>query len=361
MSERDVLAALAAANPVHVESITDAVAPRGGILRDEILRQPRPARRPRPRRLVLAGAGLAAVGALAGAVVAWPGETKPAYATSPPMLAYRPDGKPAAEVLERLAQRAERSPAAGAGRFDYVRMQSYHLDTATDREGSASALRVVREERWLAPDGSGRAVDTEGSAQLRHAGNAETMSAVTYQEQTGRDERYGPGKLSALADLSSMSADPRRLAGQLAADRTAFGWSNTAPNAPDWYRRVAVVTGIAKQQQVPPALWAAMLRVLAGTPELTSQGTLTDRAGRPAVAVSFDTAAGGGRPSRVVLLFSPDSGAFLGEERILITKIGDGPYDARLNVKIPAVLTYHALLAAGPVATDEERLNGAGE
>jgi hypothetical protein len=352
MSERDVLATLAAANPVRAEALAGPAERRGEVLLDTILRRPRAERRRVPRRLVLAGAGFATAGVLAAAVVAWPTEGKPAFAVTPPMLGYRPDGRPAAEVLEQLARLAERAPAPGAGRFDYVRLQSYYLDTATSGKGGASTLRMVREERWLAPDGSGRAVDTDGTAKVLHADDADTMSAVTYRGEARRDERYGPGKLGAAADLPSMSTDPRRLAGQLAADRTAFGWSDTAPTAPDWYRRVVTVTGIAKQQAVPPALWAAMLRVLATTPGLTSLGAVTDRAGRPAVAVGFDTTEGGGRPSRVVLLFGPGSGAYLGEERILTTKFGDGAYDAHLKTTIPAVTTYRALLAAGGVADD---------
>jgi hypothetical protein len=358
MSEPDVLTTLAAVNPVPVETLPGTVEDRRALLLDEILRQPRTEPRRAPRRLVLAGAGLAAVSALAAAaVVAWPG-SRPAYALSPPMLAYRPDGRPGAEILRELARRAERRPAPAVGRFDYVQMQSYHLDTATGGGGGSSTLRLVREERWLAPDGSGRAVDTDGSARILQADNAETMSAVSYDDRAGHDERYGPGKLGAVADLSSMPTEPGRLADRLARDRTAFGWSDTAPTAPGWYRRVAVVTGIAKQQTVPPALWAAMLRVLADTPGLTSQGTVADRAGRPAVAVSFETTLGGGRPSRVVLLFSPDTGAYLGEERILTTKFGDGAYDAHLKTRIPAVTTYHAVLVAGRVATDDERPRG---
>lgn len=357
MSERDVLAAVAADNPVPLATLAETR--RADLLLDQILRQPRTERRLVPRRLVLAGAGLA-VSAVSAAAVLWPSADRPAHAVSPPMLAYRPDGRPAAEILRELARRAERVPAPGAGRFDYVALQSYYLDTAASGEGGASALRMVREERWLAPDGSGRAVDTGGSARIQHADDAETMSAVSYADRAGHDERYGPGKLSAVADLSSMPADPGRLAGRLAGDSTAFGWSDTAPGAPDWYRRVAVVTGIAKQQTVPPALWAAMLRVLATTPGLTSQGTVTDRAGRPAVAVSFETTLGGGRPSRVVLLFGPDTGAFLGEERILTTKLGDGPYDAYLRTRIPAVTAYRAVLSVGRVATDDDRPPRAG-
>lgn len=351
MSEHDVLATLAATNPVRVETLTRPR--RADLLLDEILRQPRTERSRAPRRLVLAGAGLAAVSAVAAVV--WPSSSRPAYAVSPPMLAYRPDGKPAAGILRDLARRAERLPVPGQGRFDYVRMESYYLDTSTGGGNGASTLRMVREERWLAPDGSGRAVDTGGSARILHADNAETMSAVTYEDRAGHDERYGPGKLGAVADLSSMPADPGPLADRLARDRTAFGWSDTAPNAPGWYRRVVVVTGIAKQQAVPPPLWAAMLRVLATTPGLTSQGTVTDRAGRPAVAVGFETTLGGGRPSRVVLLFNPDTGAYLGEEHILTTKFGDGPYDAYLKTRIPAVTAYRALLDVRRVATDDDR------
>lgn len=361
MSDRDVIRKLAAVNPVPAGTLDGLVDQRSELLREDILRTPRVERRSSaPRRLVLAGAAVVVAGMAAAAVVVWPTGAEPAHAVTPQMLNYRPDGARASEVLHRLAELAERAPASPGGRYDYTQMQSYYLHSAARGDSRASAVEVVKEERWLAPDGSGRAVNVKGDLRVVGSDGAETANAVTYQGEPESDQRYGPGRLSGVADLSGLSTDPAVLAGQLAGNGTGFGWSDTAPNAPDWYRRIVVVTGIAKQQTVPPRLWAAMLRVLATTPELTSQGAVTDRAGRPALAVSVDTTYDGGRPSRLVLLFAPETGTFLGEEHILTTKFGDGPYDEYLRVRIPAVTEYRAVLVAGKVATDQDRLSVGG-
>jgi hypothetical protein len=63
---------------------------------------------------------------------------------------------------------------------------------------------------------------------------------------------------------------------------------------------------------VDPAVQATYLRVLATKVDVTVAGAVTDRVGRPGVAVTART--DGDEPSDLTLIFDPDTGAHLGEE-----------------------------------------------
>jgi hypothetical protein len=73
-----------------------------------------------------------------------------------------------------------------------------------------------------------------------------------------------------------------------------------------------------------------------------NSGTVTDRAGRPGVAVSVDSA-GSGQLVRSTLVFAPATGALLEADETLV---GD---PARSDVRQGAVLAYTTFLATGDV------------
>ena len=60
-------------------------------------------------------------------------------------------------------------------------------------------------------------------------------------------------------------------------------------------------------------------------------------------------------PTRSVLIFNPGTGMLLGDEQIATTQVGNGPIDP-LGVRIPAVLDYHAYIAAGHVPDTHTQL-----
>ncbi|MEU4645269.1 hypothetical protein [Micromonospora sp. NPDC023814] len=82
-----------------------------------------------------------------------------------------------------------------------------------------------------------------------------------------------------------------------------------------------------------------MLRLLADLPGITVTGTVTDRAGRTGEAFSITTNAHG-LPAQYTVIVDPRSGALLGYEEVLTTTAG------KLNVTIPAVITYRSYLMA---------------
>jgi hypothetical protein len=88
--------------------------------------------------------------------------------------------------------------------------------------------------------------------------------------------------------------------------------------------------------------------VLARSPGLIDSGEVTDRAGRPGVAVSLDSAYSGA-PTRYTLIFNPDTGILLGEEETLLGNPG------KLNVRPRSVIAYTAFLASDYVASPTAR------
>ena len=114
------------------------------------------------------------------------------------------------------------------------------------------------------------------------------------------------------------------------------------PTANGVAERLVAVTDLWKQQAPPPALQAAMLRVLATQPGLVNRGTVTDRAGRTGVAVSIDSSYTG-LPTRYTLILDPTTGMLLDYEEMLTTTAG------KINVPIPSVVSYTVWINYGDV------------
>ncbi len=304
------------------------------------------------------GAAVAALVAAAIAVVIGTDGGRPAYAvTPPPLTMHAPGSVPARPLLLELAARAARQPAAaGGGRFDYVSYQSWGLSSAVTRAATTSAAVPTLVQRWTTTDGSGRLVEQRGHAEVERVGSRVTYRAVTVGQDHTAVTVFGAdgGAKIPLVDLAALSPVPKVLAAQLISN-AADSISYQPGQSPAWFQRLRNIIDLHRQQVLPPALHAAMLRVIADTvPGLVVEGPVTDRIGRGAVAVSFDSAYGG-RPARYFLVLDPTSGALLGYEEVVTTEVID-PHTGRdyLNVRIPAVLEYTAFLASARVAVEGE-------
>jgi hypothetical protein len=80
---------------------------------------------------------------------------------------------------------------------------------------------------------------------------------------------------------------------------------------------------------------------------LINSGTVTDRAGRPGLAISLDSSYSG-LLTRYTLIFDRN-GKLLGEEETLIGNPG------KLNVCSPSVIGYTTFLSSGYVANTSSR------
>jgi hypothetical protein len=136
----------------------------------------------------------------------------------------------------------------------------------------------------------------------------------------------------------ALSTDPRVLARQL-----EIAHSPTIGPVGQF----VALRDLALQQPIPQSIESTALRVLADNPDVSYDGSVVDRAGRPGLAVSL-TSAYSGVPTRYALIFDR-TGRLLWEEETLI---GD---PRKLNVRSPSVIGYTTFLASGDVATTDTR------
>lgn len=233
-----------------------------------------------------------------------------ALAETPPPLHYVPAGPAApsgrALLLQLAATAASQRAPTSTGEYAYVKTVGWYL-TLGQGSGAGSTFPQTTES-WLRPNGSGRVINTTGS------GSARTVN----------DLHVGSGPR-----LFKLSTDLRVLAQQLAVGH---------PQSDGPQERLVAFTDTASQQPIPPAAEAAILRLIAETPDLVNRGTVTDRAGRPGVAVSLDATQLG---NEYTLIFSSQTGQLLDSEQ---TAIGN---TANRHVRPGAVVAYTTIISAG--------------
>ncbi|WP_051733382.1 hypothetical protein [Kitasatospora phosalacinea] len=261
----------------------------------------------RPRLLVpLGGLAVAASAALVFGLL--PGSTAgTAYAATPPPLQYTAveTSLPAGQVLEGIAQHtAALSEPTGADTV--LEWKDWSLFTRIDGETVSS--RVVAEDHKAV-------VHTDGSGTLTSA----------FEGQGAKTEAYAPGLYR-----EPMPTNPALLRESLRRSTPAIDAASGADQA---------LRGVLRSQALDPAQRAAVLRLIAGLPELRYEGSVTDRAGRSGQAFSADSD-GSGLPTRYTFIIEAATGRILGQEAMLTTRAGE------LNVPVPSVISYTAYLDA---------------
>lgn len=325
-------------------SITDAHAdPHGQATLERILATPtaktgRGARRRWPDALLPAVVWAAIAATFVFLVIRTVDAGSPAVAATPAPLAYHlPEKAPSGrDLLLRLAAVAERQPVTHGPTqaYAYVRTAGWYLVTQVSRNDANSEVVASMRESWIAPNGSDRWITR------RVPGNGSHVSVTALGPQTGRDASSGRPRLR-------LSTVPAIIAHQLDIGH---------PRSIGPVERFVSLTDLALNQPIAPRAQAAILRVLARSPGLIDSGNVTDRAGRPGVAVSLDSAYSG-LPTRYTLIFNPDTGSLLGEEETLLGNPG------KLNVRPKSVIAYTAFLAsdyvAGPTARPSDNVPSA--
>jgi hypothetical protein len=245
-----------------------------------------------------------------------------------PRLQYPEHAPPARPQLLALADRAEAAgeaagDAAGdaipAGRYTYVRTQTWNLDTT----GTVPPQATATEERlWWAADRSAH----EASIALDCPPGPATAVREKYTTRPARTVYDHPaGQFSLVVDTPS--ADPSRLAEQL-------DDHNPASNGP--HATIEAVADMYKQQGLTADQRAAVLRVLADINSLRDRGSTTDRADRPGIAISADSPDGA---TRDLAIFDAETGDLLSYERIVLISPPRSP------VRAPIVTSYVLYLA----------------
>jgi hypothetical protein len=255
---------------------------------------------------VLAGVA-ALVAAVFGASLLIPGQ--PEFRATPALLNVTVDGPPdsAASRLTELGETAENAePLPGAGPYDHLIVEAWYLNSEISDGQTRSEITPQRNERWWAEDDSGRLLSTEPGADPHD---------VRFARGEFVDEFDGRPPAS-VAELEAWLEDGRK------GSRSRFD----------------AISDLLKSRALTPVERATVLRVLADTPGVYYSGRTVDRAGRPGLAFSIDIA--DGLPVRFTYVIDESSGQILGYEEVLTETPG------RLDVAIPAVITYEVFLVA---------------
>ncbi len=188
-----------------------------------------------------------------------------------------------AAVLERAANVAADQSAPPPDAVVYTRSISMVQDTSVDDGHETVTKSIVTREIWIAPDGSGRARETRGTSQ--------------------GDESYGPGGLS-REDFSQWPTTPDAIAEKLRSEA-----ERTDVSVPvEMFVRAG---DYLKETGAPPAIRAALYRVLASLPNIDLLGITRDHEGRSGTGVAITE-----HGEQYVLIFDPSTSQLLAEEAI---------------------------------------------
>lgn len=227
-------------------------------------------------------------------------------------------GQPARDALKALATAAGRSGSEPqVGRYAYVHTQSWYADTT----GPHRAPTVQDEKLWWDADRTGRQVITP----LAALPPASTAAGFGRPRQTSYE---GDSRLA--VNVMKPSSEPALLAAQLnAVEPVTNGPQAVVRGVVDLYRYHLLTA----QQR------AAALTVLANTNGLRSHGTITDRAGRQALAVSVDS---DNATTHDIVLFDPTTGRLLQYERSRLRSGGLSVTDYTIFLTASRTDTYNS-------------------
>ena len=252
------------------------------------------ARRPRRRRLALAAA--AAAVALAAAALVGLGTRGDSTASA------------ATVALRKAAAVARAQPPLhrpGPGEYLYVKSVDAYLGTAVySGNVSFSALTPHVREVWLGPAG-GRVRVRTGRAEFVSERDRQTwieLGRPNLGDRGGDDMRVPPAR------PLDLPADPDALWDRLERDAQHGGSS-----VPD--QMFTLVGDSLRETSATPAQRAALYEVAARIPGVELLGRVTDRSGRPGVAVARVDEA---NRIRYTLIFDPKTSALLGEEQAVV-------------------------------------------
>lgn len=306
----------------------DPASERGGASRSQ---------RRRPVRAVAAGLVAAAAAAVVVSLVLDGGTHPPAaQAGTPPMLSYElaPDGDIATEgqaagrELRALAEARATTTAPASGEVQHVSAVGWWA-TTLDEGGSqdpTTSLVPVRSDSYFFPDATMRVIERRGLPLTTDGRIDDSIPAPD-----------GP----IVSDDSFTSADPGPdYAAHLPTTADALRSRLTRDDDPQLCARfqaaclVNDLIDLHRSYVVPPAVDAAFWDVLADEEDISYLGATIDRLGREALAFTVPSS---DRVSQIVVFAAPDSGAFLGDELVLVK-----PSDA-YSFQPPAVTSFTAL------------------
>jgi hypothetical protein len=293
---------------------------------------------PRVRTLIIGAAAAVVAGIV---IVIQPWDTEVARAGTPPILDFEfaearrisdAPGVDPAETLEQLARAAERtqsSPKPSA--VQHVVIEGWSIEQDFDPDPNSTII-PTRTENWLYPDGRFRTRAHLGEP-LKADGRGVPLSGRLdretkfFDEETepagSRDAQYFTDMPNTIGGVRDRLLERIKCLERRRSQERALCLTDQISNLPRMY-------------VIPSKVRANIWRMLAQEEGIRSLGTVKDRTGRDAVALSFIWE--GAPEYRSVLLADPDTGQVVGSERILIKPSAESP------VHPPAIQEFTAIV-----------------
>jgi hypothetical protein len=269
----------------------------------------------------LAAAATATAAAVAYTVVDPFGTaSQPALALTPAPLVYHPSNRPAADVLQDIANRVAHLPdnRPAPWKTEHFVWDSWSLSTRIDNIQVTSAVIPEHRETWQKPDGSVRWKSSTLPPEFQSSDQRKIW------EDAGALGR-SPQESTGSGDASILTEPPSTVEGMRA-------WlANGQRMGPGLLYEV--VPERFQDHVFSPAQRAALLRVIADAKGIVYTGKIKDRAGRTGEAFSL-TGRFGGLPNKRTLIFDPRTGNLLADEEQILDNAG------KLNVKPYSVIGY---------------------
>jgi hypothetical protein len=314
----------------------------------------RKARQARRRRLLPAGAAIAAVLATALAAQLLLHDPTPVTQERDSKTRVAGDVLAAAEpaavkVLTTAAAAAARTPepAFGPGKYWYVRERGTKVGTNFDQAGSPKSFfyRTPYDyETWWAIDGDTRYRETLGRAQLLGPAERAAWVAKGRPKLPGREVRTYQERLRDRSDgwlpltyeqIIQLPTDPARLTDALS-ERIYAGQPNGSCPIPPGLDVAAVrcphrpvtdgdrfgaVVFLLTHYPLPAELCSALYQALTRLDGIKLIGEVTDSAGRRGVGITNSSPDQSRVPRRTVLIFDPVTGRLLGSQSVLAAEV----------------------------------------
>jgi hypothetical protein len=363
MNELDVVRGIGVDTPDPDEATTSAARARLlGVIRAEAatggaavtdttmdLDARRKARQARRRRLLPAGAAIAAV--LATALVAQLLLHDPTPVTQDQDAVLATAEPAAVKVLTTAAAAAARTlePPFGPGKYWYLRERGIKVGTNHDEAGSPKSFfyRIPYEhETWWALDGKLRVREDSGRPQFLipaeraawvAAGRPElgAPNSTTWTENPGTSDRSDGWLPLTYEQIVDLPTDPARLTDVLS-ERIYAGQPNgSCPIPPDLdvaaircphrpvtdVDRFGAIVFLVTHYPLPAELRSALYQALTRLDGIELTGEVTDLAGRRGVGVTVGPLEGERVPRQTVLIFDPATGRLLGSRSVLAAEV----------------------------------------
>jgi hypothetical protein len=290
---------------------------------------------------LLTGTAAAVVAGILIAVQPW--STPVAQASTPPILDYEfaeaariadAPGVDPADTLEQLALAAERDRSgASPSAVQHVAYEEWSIDKDFDPDPD-STITPTRTENWLRPDGRFRTRAHLGEP-LAADGRGVPLGGRLDRGTTFFDEENEPAGSRDARFFVDMPRTVDGVRGVLLDDIECFDRERGQERS---WCLTDQLRNLPRTYVVPPAIMASIWRMLAEEEGIRSLGTVKDRTGREALALSFIW--DGAPEYRSILLADPETGQIVGSERILIKASPSSP------VKPPAIEEFLTIVTS---------------